>query len=84
MDEVTIVEEEVYKILSHMDPMKASGPDEIPGRLLKEGAEQIAVPLTRLYNISLQTGTYPTTGKKQISLPSTKKVTNTSQRTIDQ
>ncbi len=32
----------------YIDPIKACGPDEIPGRLLKEGAPWLASPLTKL------------------------------------
>ncbi len=73
MEQITIVEEDVYKLLSDVDPTKASGPDEIPGRLLKEGAMQIAVPLTRLFNISLRTGTLPDDWKKANITPIHKK-----------
>ena len=43
-----------------IDPSKAFGPDDIPGRLLKEGAPwRLAEPLTQLYNLSLQSGVLP-------------------------
>ena len=37
--------EEIYKILINIDPNKAYGIDEIPGRLLKVGAELMTDPL---------------------------------------
>ena len=38
--------DEVYKVLCGIDPSKACGPDEIPGRLLREGAPWLAEPIT--------------------------------------
>ena len=35
------------------------GPDEIPGRLLHEGADWLAEPLTKLFNLSLSFGSVP-------------------------
>ena len=37
--------EEVFKILNNADPGKACGTDEIPSRMLKDGAEILAEPL---------------------------------------
>ena len=37
--------EEIYKILINIDPNKAYGIDEIPGRFLKDGAELLTDPL---------------------------------------
>ncbi len=43
----------------NIDPSKASGPDCIPGRLLKEGAPWFSKPLAALFNLSLKTGELP-------------------------
>ena len=43
----------VFKILSQLDPAKASGPDGVPCRLLKEGATRVAEPLSIIFNLSL-------------------------------
>ena len=45
--------EEVYKILINIDPNKAYGIDEIPGRFLKDGAELLTEPLCEMINFSL-------------------------------
>jgi len=42
-----------------IDCCKACGPDDIPGRLLKEEAPWLAEPLIQLYNLSLQSGVLP-------------------------
>lgn len=48
--------QEVLKALKNIDPSKASGPDQIPGRVLRECSAEIAPSLTRLINISLSVG----------------------------
>ena len=49
----------VCNLLRKIDPSKSPGPDGIPGLLLKEGAPQIAEPLSKLFNPSLATGQLP-------------------------
>ena len=44
--------EEIYKILINIDPNKAHGIDEIPGRFLKDGAELLADPLCKIISLS--------------------------------
>ena len=45
--------EEVFKILSSVDPEKACGLDEIPCRMLKDGTEILAEPISQIVNMSL-------------------------------
>ncbi len=59
IDGVALTESEVYEELCRIDPRKASGPDEIPGRPLREGAPWIASPLYRLFTASLNSGNLP-------------------------
>ena len=59
IEEVVLTENEVYEELCRIDPTKASGPDEIPGRLLREGAPWIAEPLLNIFNASLKSGRLP-------------------------
>ena len=49
----------VLKILKNIDVHKASGPDEIPPRLLKDHANLLAPVLTRLFQYSLDQGVIP-------------------------
>ena len=49
----------VKKLLSNIKPNKASGPDAIPCRLLKETAEEIAPILADIFNESLSSGHLP-------------------------
>ena len=42
-----------------INPAKSCGPDDIPGKLLVEGAPWIAEPLTKRFNRSIQTDSLP-------------------------
>ena len=64
---------EVYNVLFHLDPNKASGPDNISIRLLKEYATSITTSLTCLFNKSLQRGTLPSEWKLSNVIPIHKK-----------
>ena len=50
---------DVHNLLLRINPSKPSGPDNIPGRLLKEATSCIAEPLTKLFNMSLSEGRLP-------------------------
>ena len=59
VSEITICQDEVQDLLSNLDTSKGCGPDDIPARLLKEGAPWLASSLTRLFNLSLSQGHLP-------------------------
>ena len=44
--------EKVFSILNNVDPEKTC-PDEIPCRMLKDGAEILAEPISQIVNMSL-------------------------------
>ena len=46
----------VYKVLKELKINKANGPDNISNRILKETAEVMAVPLSKLFNKILISG----------------------------
>ena len=73
MEDFTVEKSDVYKQLCQIDPSKSSGPDGIPGRLLTEGATQLAEPLTKVFNMSLQSGDLPNDWKKGNITPIYKK-----------
>ena len=52
-------EVEVRTALKRINPHQSCGQDRIPGRLLLEGADQVAKQLSDIYNLSLATGTLP-------------------------
>ena len=57
--ELIIREEGIEKLLSGLNPSKASGPDQVPARLLKELSKELAPVVTALYKQSFDTGDVP-------------------------
>ncbi len=64
LSEIELSVAEVEAILNNLDPNKACGPDNIPGRLLKSTAAAISPSLCRLLNMSLSLGVVPENWKK--------------------
>ncbi|KAK3506468.1 hypothetical protein QTP70_001152 [Hemibagrus guttatus] len=52
---------DVRKTLFRVNPRKVAGPDNIPGRVLRECAEQLADVFTDIFNISLSSAISPST-----------------------
>ena len=50
----------VERLLARLDPNKASGPDNISRRILKELAVELAPALTAIFNQSIDSGSLPT------------------------
>ena len=63
----------VTKLLNNIKPNKASGPDSIPCRILKEAAAELAPVLTDIFNASLSSSTLPQDWKKANVAPVFKK-----------
>jgi hypothetical protein len=59
MSPITVTAPGVHKLLCGLNPNKASGPDSIPPRLLKELALPLAPMLTAIFNKSLTSGSAP-------------------------
>ena len=59
MNNIHVSEDGVRKLLQKSNPRKATGPDMIPARLLKECAEELSPILAIIYNKSIQTGKVP-------------------------
>ena len=59
MDNITVTEQGVKKLLQKSNPQKATGPDMIPARILRECSEELAPILTIVFNRTLQTGCVP-------------------------
>ena len=57
--EFIIKEEEVYSKLSSISSSKAVGPDEIPNWVLKAYAHVLTLPVTSIFNASLQQASVP-------------------------
>ena len=70
---IYITENEVDDILKILDTSKATGPDKISPRFLKEGASVLKAPLCKLFNLSLQKCIFPTDWKNANVTPVLKK-----------
>ena len=61
--DIRVTAEAVKTKLKELDSAKAQGPDGIPPRVLKELAEELSIPMAKLFNKSLETGFVPTDWK---------------------
>ena len=68
-DELLISEYEAYKSLSSLQTSKAVGPDNIPNRILKDFALELAPLVCDIYNQSLREGYIPALLKLSIVAP---------------
>ncbi|KAK3558854.1 hypothetical protein QTP86_030445, partial [Hemibagrus guttatus] len=66
---------DVKRTLCRVNPRKSAGPDNIPGRVLRECAEQLADVFTDIFNISLSSAVVPTCLKTTTIVPVPKKST---------
>ncbi|CAB3990375.1 Hypothetical predicted protein [Paramuricea clavata] len=73
MTDLTFSEAEVSYVLRSLDSSKATGPDDIPARLLRETADVITPSLCKLFNISVISGTIPDEWKLANIVPVHKK-----------
>ena len=64
----------VTKLLKEINPYKATGPDCIPAKVLKEMAEELSPSLTLIFTASLQQGKIPQDWKKALVTPYLRKV----------
>ena len=70
---INVNTKEVLKFLKDIKTHKATGPDNIPGRLLKEAADELAPGLTHLFQSSIDNGTVPLDWKSALVAPVFKK-----------
>jgi hypothetical protein len=84
MRHLHVGKEGVLKLLRELKTNKATRPDGVSARLLKESAESIADTLVYIFNTSLQTGEVPQDWKEALVTPITKKVIATNVQTIAQ
>ena len=59
MPEISVTKEGVFKLLLKLNPNKATGPDLLPARILKDMANEIAPILTAIFQQSFYTGIVP-------------------------
>lgn len=70
---LTIHQSGVEKLLSQLKPEKASGPDNIPNRVLKELSTELAPAVTAFFSYTLDEGTVPEDWTKAAVSPIYKK-----------
>ncbi|XP_052794650.1 uncharacterized protein LOC128227817 [Mya arenaria] len=63
MNDIEVTPEGVLALLKKLNPNKATGPDMIPSRILKELADQCAPYLSTIFNKCLQSGEVPSIWK---------------------
>ena len=73
LDDVTVSPDEINDILKSLKTGKATGPDGISPRMLKEAASSIAPSLAHLINFSLQSHVFPAIWKRANVIPLYKK-----------
>ena len=73
LTDLSLTNDEVRAVLLSLDVSKATGPDGIPARLLRETADVIAPSLCCLFNKSLSSGSIPTERKLANVVPVYKK-----------
>jgi len=59
LDIIKFTPEDVYEELVNLQCDKACGPDCIPAQSLKAGADFISLPLSKLFQLSLDSGSLP-------------------------
>ena len=59
MDKISVSEKGVRKLLLNLKVDKATGPDTIPAFILKSAADELSPVLTKLFQLSLDTGEVP-------------------------
>ena len=64
LESINISPDDVKQAIKQLKSNKAPGPNLIGPRLVKETSNELATPLSELYNLSLNTKTYPTPWKK--------------------
>ena len=70
---IRITENEVSEVLTNLQTNKATGPDEISQKILKETSNTLCNPLCTIFNRSIQEGKYPTLWKIANVMPLFKK-----------
>ena len=68
----------IEKLVKQLNPTKASGPDNISPRVLKEVASEIAPSLILIYRASMKSGTVPKDWKSARRHPYSRKGNDTS------
>ena len=76
-EQLLCTEEEVLFLLASLDVTKASGPEGISARMLKATAAAIMPVVTKLFNLSISTGSFPQAAKSSVVVPVPKSTDHT-------
>ena len=60
----SVTVKEIHNLLENMDKKKATGYDNIPLKILKVAADELAFPITNLINLSIEASCFPNNLKK--------------------
>lgn len=69
----SVSQEQVLRTLLSINVHKACGPDGLSGRILSECAQEISVPLTKICQLSLRAGQFPSVWRRSHVVPIHKK-----------
>ena len=67
----------VRRLLGQLDPAKATGPDGVPARVLKECRAVLATPLAHLFSLCFEQGVHPSDWKTANVVPVHKRKSRT-------
>ena len=73
ISEFEIPDGRVAQLLRELSPHKACGPDGLSARILKECADELAVPLEMICRLSVRSGVFPSAWKQANVIPVHKK-----------
>ncbi|XP_071948970.1 uncharacterized protein [Antedon mediterranea] len=60
---------QVKALLSKLVPIKAGHPEDLPARLIRDFAPELAPPIADIFNCALKEGTFPSAWKKATAIP---------------
>ncbi|KAI5731948.1 hypothetical protein M8J77_018930 [Diaphorina citri] len=69
LNELWVLDREVFDALSALPPKFSAGPDSIPPFVLKKLASELSYPLTSIFNMSLSSGVFPSAWKSSFLFP---------------
>lgn len=69
MERVTFKAKDIRRLLQNLQPDKATGPDNIPARVLKECSAELARPLSSLFQLCFNQGVFPSQWKTASVIP---------------
>ena len=73
MNDIIITDKGIEKLLVNLNPSKATGPDGLPPRVLKELSKELAPILGNIFRLSLSTGAVPSDWRHALVSPIFKK-----------